>query len=57
MQNVGFELPRIPVPRTPVNKGKKKGRCVAASARLVLEDLAFVADVALAPAPPIFVFA
>ena len=26
MQDLGYELPRIPLPRTPVNKGKKKGR-------------------------------
>src|SRR5215217_5606708 len=26
MQDLGYELPRIPIPRTPVNKGKKKGR-------------------------------
>jgi hypothetical protein len=28
MQYPGFELPRIPIPRTRVNKGKKKGRSV-----------------------------
>jgi hypothetical protein len=26
MQDSGYELPRIPIPRTWVNKGKKKGR-------------------------------
>jgi hypothetical protein len=26
MQDPASELPRIPIPRTPVNKGKKKGR-------------------------------
>ena len=26
MQDLGYELPRIPIPRTPVNKGIKKGR-------------------------------
>jgi hypothetical protein len=26
MQDLGYELPRIPIPRTPVNRGKKKGR-------------------------------
>jgi hypothetical protein len=26
MQDLGYELPRILIPRTPVNKGKKKGR-------------------------------
>jgi hypothetical protein len=26
MQDLGYELPRIPIPRTPVNKGKRKGR-------------------------------
>jgi hypothetical protein len=26
MQDLGYELPRIPLPRTTVNKGKKKGR-------------------------------
>src|SRR5215207_6955865 len=26
MQHTGYELPRIPVPRTPLNKGKEKGR-------------------------------
>jgi len=26
MQHAGYELPRIPIPRTPVNKGMKKGR-------------------------------
>jgi len=26
MQDLGYELPRIPIPRTPVNKGKEKGR-------------------------------
>jgi hypothetical protein len=25
MQDLGYELPRIPIPRTSVNKGKKKG--------------------------------
>jgi len=24
IQNPGYELPRIPIPRTPVNKGRKK---------------------------------
>jgi hypothetical protein len=28
MQDLGYELPRIPIPRTPVNRGKKKGRIV-----------------------------
>jgi len=26
MQDLGYELPRILIPRTSVNKGKKKGR-------------------------------
>jgi hypothetical protein len=26
MQDLGYELPRIPIPRNRVNKGKKKGR-------------------------------
>ena len=26
MQDLGYELPRIPIPRTRLNKGKKKGR-------------------------------
>jgi hypothetical protein len=26
MQDLGYELPRIPIPRTSVNKGKKQGR-------------------------------
>jgi hypothetical protein len=26
MQDLGYELPRIPIPRTPVNKGMRKGR-------------------------------
>ena len=32
MQDPGYELPRIPLPRTPVNKGKKekKGRDLVA---------------------------
>jgi hypothetical protein len=25
MQDLGYELPRIPIPRTPVNKGKIQG--------------------------------
>jgi hypothetical protein len=25
IQDLGYELPRIPIPRTPLNKGKKKG--------------------------------
>src|SRR5215208_6098724 len=29
MQDLGYELPRIPIPRTPVNKGIKKGRSPA----------------------------
>jgi hypothetical protein len=29
------ELPRIPIPRTWVNKGRMKGRSVAAPARLI----------------------
>jgi hypothetical protein len=28
MQDLGYELPRIPIPRTPVNKGKDKDRSV-----------------------------
>jgi hypothetical protein len=28
MQHAGYELPRISIPRTPVNRGKKKGRIV-----------------------------
>jgi hypothetical protein len=28
MQDLGYELPRMPIPRTRVNKGKKKGRSV-----------------------------
>jgi hypothetical protein len=34
MQDLGYELPRIPIPRTSVNKGMKKGRGVAAPALL-----------------------
>jgi hypothetical protein len=26
MQDLGYELPRIPIPRTTVNKGKKEDR-------------------------------
>jgi hypothetical protein len=26
MQDLGYELPRISIPRTRVNKGKRKGR-------------------------------
>jgi hypothetical protein len=26
MQDLGYELQRIPLPRTPVNRGKSKGR-------------------------------
>jgi hypothetical protein len=26
MHDLGYELPRIPIPRTPVNKGKGNGR-------------------------------
>jgi hypothetical protein len=26
MQDLGYELPRIPIPRTSVNKGNKEGR-------------------------------
>jgi hypothetical protein len=26
MQDLGYELPRIPLPRTPMNKGMKKGQ-------------------------------
>jgi len=26
MQDLGYELPRILIPRTPVNRGKKEGR-------------------------------
>ncbi len=29
MQDLAYELPRTPLPRTLVNKGKKKGRGVA----------------------------
>src|SRR5215207_1475831 len=39
MRDAGFELPRISVPRTPVNKGMKKGRCCYAPARLVRPPL------------------
>jgi hypothetical protein len=28
IQDLGYELPRITIPRTRVNKGKKKGRSV-----------------------------
>jgi hypothetical protein len=34
MQDLGYELPRIPIPRTPVHKGKKKGRSYDAPALL-----------------------
>jgi hypothetical protein len=39
MQDRGYELPRIPIPRTPVNKRKGKGRgCYApALSHLALE--------------------
>src|SRR5829696_1165787 len=37
------ELPRIPLPRTRVNKGKKKGRGVAASALLVIRCVSLLA--------------
>jgi hypothetical protein len=26
MQDLGYELPRIPIPRTPVNKGERRDR-------------------------------
>jgi hypothetical protein len=26
IQDLGYELRRMPIPRTPVNKGKRKGR-------------------------------
>jgi len=29
MQDLGYELPRIPIPRTSVNKDKRKGWSVA----------------------------
>ena len=35
MQDLGYELPRILIPRTPVNKGKKKGQSVLAPALLL----------------------
>ena len=35
MQDLGYELPRIPIPRTPVNKGKGKGRSYDAPALLL----------------------
>ena len=34
MQDLGFELPRILIPRTSVNKGRKKGRGMEAPALL-----------------------
>jgi hypothetical protein len=30
MQDLGYELPRISIPRTWVNEGKEKGRSLAA---------------------------
>jgi hypothetical protein len=33
MQDLGYELPRIHIPRTPVNKGMKKGQGMEALAR------------------------
>jgi hypothetical protein len=33
MQDRGYELPRIPIPRTPVNKGRKKKERAEAAAR------------------------
>jgi hypothetical protein len=35
MQDLGYELPRIPIPRTRVNNGKKKGRSYDAPALLL----------------------
>jgi hypothetical protein len=35
MQDPGYELPRIHIPRTPVNKGKGKGRSYDAPALLL----------------------
>ena len=32
MQDFGYELPRIHIPRTPLNKGMEKGRGVAVPA-------------------------
>src|SRR5215217_7979129 len=37
MQDPASELPRKPIPRTPVNKGKKKGRSASAPALLVFK--------------------
>jgi hypothetical protein len=38
MQDPGYEFPRILLPRTPVNKGRKKGRgCYHAPAPLLRE--------------------
>src|SRR5829696_5608100 len=39
IQDLGYELPRIPIPRTPVNKGKRKGRGAPAPALKQLNPL------------------
>jgi hypothetical protein len=31
MQDLGYELPRIPIPRTPVNKEERRGRVQGSS--------------------------
>jgi hypothetical protein len=49
MQDLGYELPRIPIPRTWVNKGKRKGRgpdllikCATHGRRKAEKDFLFV---------------
>src|SRR5215208_4419309 len=45
MQDLGYELPRIPIPRTPVNKGKRKGRELLHSPALFLQAISSYLDV------------
>jgi hypothetical protein len=40
MQDAEYDLRRIPIPRTPVNKGKQKGRGVVAPALLFADGWA-----------------
>jgi hypothetical protein len=55
MQSIVYELPRISVPRTSVNKGMKKDRCCYALARLLrppLVSLPINLRLYAAPFPP-----
>jgi hypothetical protein len=55
MQDPGYELPRNSVPRTPVNKGIKKGRGCYPPTRLVrppLGSCSFNPRLYAAPFPP-----